>query len=182
MRRRLHRCGELLRALCSGPASEWQRHARKVDSLRRAVYVARMQVSFALFADAANLSQEGKLNILGVFDAVQVVTLPAVHPRAHLVFRLKGDREEFGSHTVALSWSNPNGTELWSSNGELNIGKPPSDVQELDLPLIAAVDLPLDVAGTYTVGIALDGQPHAQLVLQVRSGAVGMPAPGRMVS
>ena len=31
-----------------------------------------MHVSFALFADAANLSQEGKLNILGVFDAVQL--------------------------------------------------------------------------------------------------------------
>jgi len=40
-----------------------------------------MRVSFALFADAANLSQEGKLNILGVFDALQVATLPAVHPR-----------------------------------------------------------------------------------------------------
>ena len=31
-----------------------------------------MHISFAVFADAANLSQEGKLNILGVFDAVQV--------------------------------------------------------------------------------------------------------------
>ena len=35
-----------------------------------------MHVSFALFADAANLSQEGKLNVLGVFDAVQVGQLP----------------------------------------------------------------------------------------------------------
>ena len=146
------------------------------------IYLVGMHVSFALFADAANLSQEGKLNILGVFDAVQVVTLPAVHPRAHLVFRLKGNREEFGAHTVALSWSNPNGTELWSSNGELNIGKPPAEVQELDLPLIAAVDLPLDVAGAYTMGIALDGEPHAQLVLQVRSGGVGIAAPGGLVS
>ena len=49
-----------------------------------------MHVSFALFADAANLSQEGKLNILGVFDALQVASLPAIHPRAHLVVHLKG--------------------------------------------------------------------------------------------
>src|SRR5688500_4171438 len=53
-----------------------------------------MQISFALFADAANLSQEGKLNILGVFDAVQVGGIPTVHPRAHLVVRLKGNRED----------------------------------------------------------------------------------------
>jgi len=31
-----------------------------------------MHISFAVFADAANLSQEGKLNILGVFDAVVI--------------------------------------------------------------------------------------------------------------
>ena len=55
-----------------------------------------MQVSFALFADAANLSQEGKLNILGVFDAVQVGALPTVHRRASLVVHLKGDESDAG--------------------------------------------------------------------------------------
>ncbi len=133
-----------------------------------------MHLTFALFADAANLSQEGKLNILGVFDAVQVATLPAVHPRAHLVMRIKGTRNEHGKHSVALRWSNPQGNELWSSNGELNIGHPPSDIVELDLPLIAAIDLPLDVAGTYTMAIAVDDVSHAELPLQVRAG---MPVP-----
>ena len=84
-----------------------------------------MQVSFALFADAANLSQEGKLNILGVFDALQVATLPAVHPRAHLVVHLKGSQLDVGAHTVTLRWINPHGSELWTSTGELNVGAPP---------------------------------------------------------
>ena len=65
-----------------------------------------MQVSFALFADAANLSQEGKLNILGVFDALQVGSLPTVHPRAHLVVHLKGTQMDVGPHTVTLRWVN----------------------------------------------------------------------------
>lgn len=133
-----------------------------------------MHVSFALFADAANLSQEGKLNILGVFDAVQVATLPAVHPRAHLVVRLKGSRSDAGTHVVTLRWMNPEGRELWSSNGELNIGAPPDGVVEMDLPLIAAIDLPLDSAGRYTMGIALDDEPRAELPLQVRSSTVGV--------
>ena len=84
-----------------------------------------MHLSFALFADAANISQEGKLNILGVFDAVQCGTLPTIHPRAHLVVRLKGGQEDVGTHTVSLHWLNPQGNELWSSNGELNIGREP---------------------------------------------------------
>src|SRR5918911_885570 len=103
-----------------------------------------MHVSFALLADGANLSQEGKLNILGVFDAVQVASLPAVHPRAHLVVRLKGTRADAGSHTLALSWVNPVGEVLWSTNGQLGVEDPPQGVTEMDLPLIASIDLPLD--------------------------------------
>ena len=144
-----------------------------------------MHVSFALFADAANLSQEGKLNILGVFDAVQVATMPTVHPRATLVLRLKGTSADVGRHTVALRWLNPGGTELWSSVGELDVGQAPSAPQpssaEMDLPLIASIDLPLDLAGAYTMQIALDEEVRANVRLQVRMGAPVMP-PSGMVS
>ncbi len=127
-----------------------------------------MHIAFALFADAANLSQEGKLNILGVFDALQVGTLPAMHPRASLVLRLKGSPDEVGTHSVGLRWTNPNGQELWSSEGELQVGPPPAGVSELDLPLIATVDLPLDVPGTYRMEVMLDKEAQTALVLQVR--------------
>src|SRR5215212_2372831 len=120
-----------------------------------------MNISFALFADAANISQEGKLNILGVFDAVQVGALPAVHPRAHLVVRLKAGRNDVGTHTLAFNWANPNGDTLWSTTGQLNVGTPPAGVAEMDMPLIAAIDLPIDQAGTFAMGISLDGRTTA---------------------
>jgi hypothetical protein len=140
-----------------------------------------MNVSFALFCDAANLSQEGKLNILGVFDAVQVATVPTVHPRAHLVVRFKGRRADIGTHTVALRWSGPGGKELWSSGGELDVGTPPPGVMEMDLPLIAAIDLPIETTGAHTMTIALDGTRQADITLQVRSGPPVAPQ-GAMVS
>ncbi len=135
-----------------------------------------MHVSFALFADAANISQEGKLNILGVFDAVQCGTLPTVHPRAHLVVRLKGGQQDVGTHTVSLRWVNPHGDELWSSNGELNVGAPPPGVPEMDMPLIAAIDLPLDGVGAYSMRIALDGEAHGEVALVVRGDVAPMGA------
>lgn len=143
----------------------------------------RMYIQFALFADGANISQEGKLNILGVFDAVQVQGLPAVHPRATLVVRLKGSRADEGVHRVGLHWLNPSGAELWSSTGELEVMAPPNEATELDFPLIAAVDLPLDAAGAYTMRISLDDEPKSDLRLQVRSTPVSpvMPMTG-MVS
>lgn len=139
-----------------------------------------MHVSFALFADAANLSQEGKLNVLGVFDALQVASLPAVHPRAHLVVHLKGSAADLGSHTVAFRWLNPSGQELWSSQGDLNVGAPPPGVAEMDLPLIAQLDLPMDSVGAYTMAIAIDSKPTIDLGIQVRTA--GQLAPNTLLS
>lgn len=142
-----------------------------------------MHVSFALFADAANISQEGKLNVLGVFDAVQVGQLPAVHPRAHLVVRLKGGAPDVGRHTVSLRWVNPSGVALWSSDGELDVEGVPPLAAEMDLPLIAAIDLPLNESGTYTMRISLDQAPHAEVGLVVRTAPPQFVAPaGSLVS
>ena len=133
-----------------------------------------MHISFALFADAANLSQEGKLNILGVFDALQVGTLPAVHPRATLVVRLKADHADVGVHALSFGWVGPNGEEIWSSSGEVEVGHPPPGAFEVDIPVIAAIDLPIQQTGTHTMRVALDGQLRSELYLHVR---IGTPAP-----
>jgi hypothetical protein len=140
-----------------------------------------MQVTFAVFADAANLSQEGKLNVLGVFDALQVGALPAVHPRAHLVVHLKGTTTDVGRHTVTLRWINPQGSELWTSTGELNVGQPPSGVTEMDLPLIAQIDLPIDGTGGYRMTISLDDRQNTEVPVQVRTVQAVRP-PGGMFS
>ena len=136
-----------------------------------------MHIAFALFADAANLSQEGKLNILGVFDAVQVGGLPTMHPRATVVVRLKGSPADAGSHVLTMRWVNPRGDELWNSTGQVDVGVPALGVGEMDLPLIASLDLPLDVAGMYTLRITLDDTVSAELPLMVRT----MVQPGVMV-
>lgn len=150
----------------------------------KAHYVGPMHVAFALFADAANLSQEGKLNILGVFDAVQVGKTPAVHPRAHLVVRLKASREDAGLHQLLFQWADPHGDELWSSDGELEVGMPPPAIDEMDMPVIVAVDLPLPHAGPYEMRISIDGELAARVRLAVHDASrLGMsPRPSELLS
>ena len=142
-----------------------------------------MHVSFALFADAANLSQEGKLNVLGVFDAVHVASLPAVHARATLVVRLKGTAADVGLHAMTLRWISPRKAELWLSKAEIAVNAPPNHALEMDMPVIASVDLPLDSVGDYSMIIDLDGKVHAETKLHVRAGSpIVAPPPGAMVS
>jgi hypothetical protein len=141
-----------------------------------------MIVSFAMFADAANISQEGKLNILGVFDAVQVGQMPAVHPRAHLVVRFKGTPMDVGIHQVALRWVNPGGVELWSSDGQVELSAPPPGVTEVDIPLIATIDLPLDVQGSYAMMVFVNNEPRGEVPLHVRTAAPFVAPVGGLVS
>jgi hypothetical protein len=142
-----------------------------------------MHISFAVFADGANLSQEGKLNVLGVFDALAVGGFPSLHPRTHFVVRLKGTAEDTGPHTLTFSWMNPGGEVLWSSDGELNVAPGANHAMEMDLPIIAVIDLPLNGAGIYKMQVALDSELTAEVPLHVSNAAsVVMPPPKGMVS
>jgi hypothetical protein len=142
-----------------------------------------MHISFAVFADGANLSQEGKLNVLGVFDALAVSGFPSVHPRTHFVVRLKGTVEDTGKHTLRFGWVNPNGEVLWSSDGELNVAPGPNPGFEMDLPIIAVIDLPLNTAGLYTMQVSLDGGLTAEVPLHVGTAAqTVMPPPKGLFS
>jgi len=48
------------------------------------------------------------------------------------------------------------------------------------VPLIAAIDLPIDSSGNYVMRIAIDGVPHGEVKLNVRTGAQAMG--GKLVS
>lgn len=142
-----------------------------------------MHISFAVFADGANLSQEGKLNVLGVFDALAVGGFPAVHPRTHFVVRLKGSLDDAGTHRLSFSWVNPAGEVLWSSDGELNVTSGPNPGFEMDLPIIAVIDLPLNQAGMYEMQVSLDGILVSEVRLHVTATApVVMPPAAGMFS
>ncbi len=143
-----------------------------------------MHISFAVFADAANLSQEGKLNVLGVFDAVQVGALPTIHPRTHFVVRLKANGDDIGQHKLTFRWLSPFEEELWSSSGEMSVAPSPNPAFEVDLPIIAVVDLPLNVTGLYTMQVTLDGALTATARLLVNANQPTMVAgtPNGLVS
>ena len=65
-----------------------------------------MDVTLALLADAANVSQDGKLNILGIFNGLGAAAFPATHPSMHLVLRFEASR------AIPPQWRLPPWTEM----------------------------------------------------------------------
>ncbi len=85
-----------------------------------------------------------------------------MHPRAHFVVRVKASAADSGTHHLTFHWVNPRDTELWTSSGELAVEAGPTAALEMDLPIIAVVDLPLDSPGHYTMRVELDSEPVAR--------------------
>ena len=132
-----------------------------------------MNIALAVVCDHALIDQAGKLSVIGIFERIWVERFPAVHPRLHLVLRLKGRRTEVGEHPVTIVLLNPEGREILRGDGTVQIGEPPAGVTEVEAGAVLAFDVPLERAGTYTFDIAVDGERAATVPVAVTQ----MPAP-----
>jgi hypothetical protein len=135
-------------------------------------------VSLAVACDYALIDQHGKLSVLGIFERIWVADFPAVHPRLHLVLRLKGRRTEIGEHTIVIRLVDDGGREVLRGDGSVQIGEPPAGVLEVEAGAVLSFDVPLERPGTYTFEIAVDGSLEATVPITVSQiPAPAAPAP-----
>ncbi len=119
-----------------------------------------MQVDFAVLADYALIDQHGKLSVLGIFQHVWVGAFPAVHPRTHLVLRVRGRRTEIGQHPIRIRFVDDAGSELLGGEGNVQFGEPPAGVTEIEAGAVLVFDVPLPHPGPYWFEIIMDdGEP-----------------------
>jgi hypothetical protein len=139
-----------------------------------------VNVQLALVCDHAIIDQHGKLSVLGIFDRIWVERFPAIHPRLHLVLRLKGRRTEVGDHTVLIQLVDDTGREILRGEGNVQIGEPPAGIVDIEAAAVLAFDVPLERVGVYTFEIAVDGARVASVpigVAQMPSSAHPAPPP-----
>lgn len=83
-----------------------------------------MQVTLAILADCANITREGKLNILGIFDRMQAQSFPYTHPQMQLVMRFEADIVESGkTKKVEIQLMDADGKRLFVLGGEMALGQ-----------------------------------------------------------
>jgi hypothetical protein len=71
-------------------------------------------------ADEANISQEGKLNVLGVFDRIAAGTFPVMHPRMVFAFRVQAEFADSGqSFAVQVRLLDEDNAVLFDASGEI---------------------------------------------------------------
>ena len=126
-----------------------------------------MQVKLGVLADYANVTADGKLNILGIFDRINVSQVPAVHPQMHLVLRLEAQPSERDrAHKIEIRLHDPDGATIFDVNGDIvphGEGMQPVSTNQIQ----TLNNLQLDKIGTYNFDIYINNDLKSELPLHV---------------
>jgi len=132
-----------------------------------------MHLDFSVVADYALVDQAGKISVLGIFQHIWVQQFPAMHPRLHLVLRLKGRRTEIGEHAVQIRLLDEIDAEILGGNGNVTFAEPPAGVTDIEAAAILVFDVPFPHPGLYRFEIVVDGERKATVPITVSQ----LPAP-----
>jgi Family of unknown function (DUF6941) len=131
-----------------------------------------MQVKLALLADYANVTAEGKLNILGIFDRITVPDLPVVHPQMHLILRLEAhSAERSRAHNVEIRLHDPDGETVFEVKGEMVPHGEPGSTSATN-QILTLNNLQLNKAGGYMFVVFVNNDLKSEIPLGVEIGTL----------
>ncbi|HET6362005.1 MAG TPA: hypothetical protein VFH11_08105 [Gemmatimonadota bacterium] len=117
-----------------------------------------MEITLAVCCDAANVSREGKLNLLGIFNSIHAAEFPCTHPHLALVLRVEARLGEEGTYPLEIRLVDEDGQQLFHINGQLSLqgaepGRPMTAQTIMDIN-----NLQLPRPGTFAFEVLLDGR------------------------
>lgn len=116
-----------------------------------------MELDFALIADAANVSQEGKLNILGIFDTIWAREFPVRHAAMVFVLRVKADFTDQGSHSLEVRLLDADGEQLFRAEGPMQVpGSAPGRPVKPHV-IMGLSGVSFRAPGDYSFEVSIDG-------------------------
>jgi hypothetical protein len=118
-----------------------------------------MEARILLAADFANVDSSGKLNIIGAFNRLLVVSFPIIHPSMYLVIRLAAELGELETpRTLRVILNDEDGQEEWRTP-DINFTIPhPTDGRTAEFnPIIALNQMRFDKPGRHEFKVYVNG-------------------------
>lgn len=120
--------------------------------------ISPMDVTLAFLADSANSSENGKLNILGMFNEVYSDTFPYQHPLMFCIVRLTAKPSEFGKKkSLEVTFLDADGKALGTISGDAEVPKPDAGKRAHVELILRLQNVPFSVPGDYEFAILVDG-------------------------
>lgn len=120
--------------------------------------ISPMDVTLAFLADSANTSDNGKLNVLGMFNEVYSDTFPYQHPLMFCVVRLTATASEFGKKKrIEVVFLTADGKSLGTISGDAGVPKPAAGKRASVELILRLHNVPFPAPGDYEFAVLVDG-------------------------
>ncbi|GBE01458.1 hypothetical protein BMS3Bbin06_00306 [bacterium BMS3Bbin06] len=128
-----------------------------------------LTVPLAIVADNANISREGKLNVLGVFEHINAQKVPTAHPFMSLVFVIEGERAEAErEHELKIQLVDADGKVIVNVEGGFKFGLPMSGQLRIKANhIINLVNVNFPDYGTYEFNIIINKEVRKQIPITI---------------
>ncbi len=127
-----------------------------------------MEVKLAVLADYSNISKEGKLNLLGIFDIIRARSFPAVHRNMQLVMILEAPSSEADTNkNVQVMLLDADGKRIFEVEAQLKLAEPaPGEI--IKSPQILNLNnIPFGGPGDYAFCILINGEEKGRVPLKL---------------
>lgn len=127
-----------------------------------------MEVPYAFLADSANYSQEGKINVLGIFNRLSAPKFPTTHPSMSFVMRLEASPAEAGqTKKVEIHIMDEDGKRLGTLSADLEIPQEESGRRTIIDSILAIKMFKFPHPGVYSFTVLVGGEPKKEVTLEI---------------
>jgi len=117
-----------------------------------------MDVKLALLADYSNISREGKLNILGVFDLIRARGFPAVHRSMQLIMMLEAESVEADTDKdIQVKLIDADGRKVFEIGAQMKLPSPRPGEMIKSNQMLNLNDIRFEKPGDYVFHIMING-------------------------
>jgi hypothetical protein len=132
-----------------------------------------LEAVLAVAADYANVSSDGKLNIMGIFQELRPEVLPAQVPQMYLVISWDAGPAEFGSHKkVSVAYMGPDDQQMASLDTDMQVPEAVRPGERAIFHQILSIQgLPILTTGPHAIHVLSGGETKVAVQLYVREQA-----------
>ena len=127
-----------------------------------------MDVTLALLADYANVTREGKLNVMGLFTIINAPALPWVHPQMQLVLELEASPAEWDMQKdIEIKLLDADANPMLAVRGGVKVPRGEAGRRVRINSIMTFGNVKFNAEGDYIFAILIGGETKKEIPLRV---------------
>jgi hypothetical protein len=126
-----------------------------------------MNIEVFALCDSAT-DKGGRLSVFGIFDSIDALEFPYIHPQCAIALKLRFQKIEKGKHEIIVHLVDEDGHILLTPlKGTLDVDIHPELPSGAAYFILDIENLKIEKAGVYAINLAIDGRQEGSLQLMI---------------